>query len=56
LAVAETVLEYLIRCRISETQARQHLAAGHVRLNGVPVTGGETELPDADAAVDIFPF
>jgi hypothetical protein len=45
---ATTVLEHLLRCGISEHQARQHLDAGHVRINGVPATGVDAQLSVAD--------
>jgi ribosomal protein S4 len=45
--MAETVLEHLLRCHISEPQARQHLTAGHVRVNGATVTDPDATLTGA---------
>lgn len=60
-SVAQTVLAHLLRCGISESQAREHLAAGQVRVNCVPVSDADAELPDADdtgtkPTVVIYPF
>jgi hypothetical protein len=40
-----TVLEYLVRCGVSEQQARQHLTAGHIQVDGLIAEGVDAELP-----------
>lgn len=49
-AGVETVLEHLLRVDIAETDARGYLAAGQIRVNGVAVTDGDTEMPETGAS------